>query len=127
MPLPPGRNKLDSAPSTARTKAIKQTLAQLESVVDDMGLSEATLTFKNGKRSLKGKTAEGRTMNVSVRDNGSGYKEQVISVCEVLPIQKRREEVRSMSKEGHSQTVIAEKLGVSQKTISNDLAWLRDH
>ena len=46
---------------------------------------------------------------------------QTTSRCVPLTIKQRRKEARRLSKIGLTQVDIAEKLGVSQKTISNDL------
>ncbi|EUB98250.1 Transposase IS30-like HTH domain containing protein [Rhizobium sp. CF080] len=56
-----------------------------------------------------------------LRDGGNGFQEQIMSVSAALQPRERRIEAKKLRKEGMSQTAIAARLGVSQKTISNDL------
>lgn len=123
MAKPPRNTR--SAPVTASTAVkpaiARQALERINTALGEIGLVEGTLTIKDGKQSLKGKTSDGRAVNVVVQDSGSGFREQTVSICEVLTIKARRFEARRLRKEGLTQTAIAAKLGVSQKTISDDL------
>ena len=94
---------------------------QVSELLGGIGLVEGTFTIKDGKSTLKGKSADGKSVNVVLRNTGTGFHEQTISVSDVLTIEDRRAEARRLSKEGLRQIAIAAKLGVSQKTISDDL------
>ncbi|WP_162502896.1 helix-turn-helix domain-containing protein [Azotobacter chroococcum] len=93
----------------------------MQSFAEELGLSECVVSIKDGKSVLKGHTLSGQAINVIVRDSGTGFKEQTVSVCDVLTVEARRAEAKRLRKEGLSQTAIGARLGVSQKTISNDL------
>ncbi|MBJ2250532.1 helix-turn-helix domain-containing protein [Pseudomonas sp. MF6784] len=110
------------SPRPAPAPIANQAFAEMANFLDEMGLIEATISLKDGKKSLKGKTANGEAINVIVRNDGTGFKEQTVSICRVLSISDRRIEAKRLKKEGMSQVAIAAKLGVSQKTISDDLA-----
>ncbi|WP_155956541.1 helix-turn-helix domain-containing protein [Rhizobium sp. CF080] len=62
-----------------------------------------------------------RAVHIMLRDGGNGFQEQIMSVSAALQPRERRIEAKKLRKEGMSQTAIAARLGVSQKTISNDL------
>lgn len=72
-------------------------------------------------KNTKGKTSGGRDVNIVVENSDSGFRGQAVNVCEMLSIKVRRFEARWLKKEGLTQTAIAAKLGVSQKTICDDL------
>ncbi|WP_036240923.1 helix-turn-helix domain-containing protein [Mesorhizobium sp. STM 4661] len=99
----------------------RQFLADLDDVLGNIGLEECTISIQKGKKHFKGRTRNGKAINVILRDGGSGFQEQTVSFCDVLSVKDRRVEAKRLRKEGMRQTVIAERLGVSQKTISNDL------
>jgi len=123
----PAKRKIKStppavvAPSTVKPVMAQQTLNQIDEMIGDLGLSKVTITIDDGKRTLKGRTNDGQAVNVVVRDSGSGFKERTVSMCDVLTIDDRQAEAKRLKREGFTQAVIADKLGVSQKTISNDL------
>lgn len=120
MAKPPVTRKPPAAPpsSPIATQAIRE----MSNFLDEMGLVEGTISIKGGKKTLKGKTENGQAVNFSIQNSGTGFREQTISVCEVLSIPDRRAEAKRLKAAGLSQTEIAGKLGVSQKTISDDLA-----
>lgn len=123
----PAKRKIKSTPpavvvpSTVKPVMAQQTLNQIDEMIGDLGLSKVTITIDDGKRTLKGRTNNGQAVNVVVRDSGSGFKERTVSMCDVLTIEDRQAEAKRLKQEGFTQAVIADKLGVSQKTISNDL------
>lgn len=96
-------------------------LAQLDDVLGTIGVEECSILIQKGKKHFKGRTRDGKAINVILRDGGSGFQEQTLSVCAVLSVEDRKIEAKRLKKEGMSQAAIGERLGVSQKTISNDL------
>lgn len=99
----------------------KNFLAELNDVLGSIGVEECSILIQKGKKHFKGRTKDGKAINVILRDGGSGFQEQTLSVCAVLSLNDRRIEAKRLKKEGMSQAAIGERLGVSQKTISNDL------
>jgi predicted transcriptional regulator len=49
-----------------------------------------------------------------------------VQITKEQQIADRRQAVLELSAQGHNQQEIANKLVISQKTVSNDLAWLRE-
>ena len=130
MAKPPAKRKTGVAtsgsPSVSGTNELKPGRAnaafdQVSNLLNEIGLVEGSFTITNGKSTLKGKSANGKAVNVILRNTGSGFREQTVSVCDVLTIEDRRAEARRLRSDGLRQTAIAAKLGVSQKTISDDL------
>ncbi|MCR9837366.1 helix-turn-helix domain-containing protein [Vibrio harveyi] len=87
-----------------------------------------SVTVRNGKRTVEGYDHNGQkvTMTTHISNNspaqGNGFRSQTMTVCDQLSIEERRQVARQLKDEENlSQTEIARRLGVSQKTISNDL------
>jgi len=112
---------IPDAPTELKPGRANAAFDAVSTLLSGIGLVEGTFTVKDGKSTLKGKSADGKSVNVVLRNTGSGFHEQTVSVCDVLTIEGRRAEARRLSGEGLRQTAIAAKLGVSQKTISDDL------
>ncbi|MFJ1311875.1 helix-turn-helix domain-containing protein [Agrobacterium sp. P15N1-A] len=96
-------------------------LIELPDPLTEIGLEECTITIVKGKQTLKGVTKDKKAVHIVLRDGGNGFQEQIVSLCAALSPRERRIEAKKLRKEGLSQTAIAARLGVSQKTISNDL------
>ncbi|EOT1757910.1 helix-turn-helix domain-containing protein [Citrobacter koseri] len=87
-----------------------------------------SVSIRNGKRTVEGYNKNGEkvviqttVMNVTPSQN-NGFRSQTMTVCDQLSVEERRAVVQRMKKEEKlSQVEIARRLGVSQKTISNDL------
>lgn len=97
-------------------------LIEMPDPLTEIGLEECTIMIAKGKQTLKGVTKTRRAVHILLRDGGNGFQEQIMSVCTALAPHERRIEARKLRKEGLSQMAIAARLGVSQKTISNDLS-----
>ncbi len=115
MPKPPA---IQSTNSTALTIAEENML-----VPDNISVS-----IRNGKRTVEGYNYNGEKVVIQTTIiNGSpsknnGFRSKTMTVCDELSVAERREAVRQMKNEEKlSQIEIARRLGVSQKTISNDL------
>ncbi len=96
-------------------------MAAIEETLARAGVVEYRITSKNGLRKLKTKSFDGATV-MYAHYVGNGFEEQTTSRCVALTVKQRRTEARRLRKMGLTQVDIADKLGVSQKTISNDLA-----
>ncbi|TAL83320.1 MAG: helix-turn-helix domain-containing protein [Rhodanobacter sp.] len=103
-----------------RVNPLMRILGELDNAVcAEFGEGEWTAKQKNGCLTLTGKTPNGA---VQVKHyNKNGLKQRTLSACEPLSIENRRFEAKRLHRENHTQHEIAEILGVSQKTISNDL------
>lgn len=106
---------------TPRHIRARNFLIEMPDPLTEIGLEECTISISRGKQTLKGVTKTKRAVHIMLRDGGNGFQEQIISVCAALEPRERRIEAKKLRKEGMSQTAIAARLGVSQKTISNDL------
>ena len=107
-----------------RQVALRVPNDQLEAINADFrrqGLVEWTLRSRNGERSLVGRTKAGITLRVTQYDQ-NGFRERTASTCERLTAAKRKVEAKRLRRHGLTQAAIAERLGWSQKTISNDLS-----
>jgi DNA-directed RNA polymerase specialized sigma subunit len=87
-----------------------------------------TVSVRNGKRTVEGYNQNGEKVVIQTTIiNGSpnqnnGFRSQTMTVCDQLPAEERREAARRLRHDERlSQVEIARRLGVSQKTISNDL------
>lgn len=95
-------------------------LASIDEIFQKQGITEWVLKSKNGEKSLTGRTKMGIAIRVNLYNN-NGFKERTSSICQRLSPAQRKTEAKRLSKRGLTQTEIAERLGCSQKTISNDL------
>ncbi|MDP2549490.1 helix-turn-helix domain-containing protein [Oceanobacter sp. 4_MG-2023] len=87
-----------------------------------------TVTVRNGIRTVDGYDHNGQkvTIKTHISNNnpsqGNGFRSQTMTVCDQLSIEERRKIAKQLkSEEKLSQKDIADRLGVSQKTISTDL------
>ena len=97
-----------------------ETLSQVDALLRQQGIVEWTIKSKPGLKTIYGRTTNGGAVRYQAY-NGNGLRERISSSCDPLSPQKRRAEAVRMRKRGLTQTEIAERLGCSQKTISNDL------
>jgi hypothetical protein len=111
------------SPKTGRQLAVQvpsEPLSQVETLLRQQGIVEWTIKSKPGRKTISGRTTNGGAVRYQFY-SGNGFRERTSSSCDPLPPQKRRAEAKRMTKEGLTQTEIAERLGCSQKTVSNDL------
>lgn len=87
-----------------------------------------SVSIRNGKRTVEGYNQNGEkvviqtTIMNNTHNQNSGFRSQTMTVCDQLTVEERRAAARQLKNEEKlSQTEIAKRLGVSQKTISNDL------
>lgn len=106
----------------AKVNAPLERLNEIDNVFRSLGLVEWKAESKGGQRILQGKTSDGQKIRMSSYDN-HGFNERTISSCNLLSPERRREEAKRLYKNGRglTQGQIAERLGVSQKTVSNDV------
>lgn len=98
----------------------RELLNNIDNSFRQYGLDEWKAASKNGRVSLSGKTNGGITVSFSSYSS-DGYSERTVSSSDRLTPARRRKEATRMYREGLTQTQIAERLGCSQKTVSNDL------
>ena len=111
-------------PAIQLTNSTALTTAEANILVPD----NISVTIRNGKRTVEGYNYNGEKVviqttvfNKSTIENNA-LRSITMTVCDKQPVAERREEARRMKKDGKiSQVEIAKRLGVSQKTISNDL------
>lgn len=96
-------------------------LAEIDALFHEQGIVEWSIRSKHGHKTISGRTKSGGTVRYSVYAS-NGFRERSVSSCDGLAPARRRAEAKRLSKSGLTQTEIAERLGCSQKTVSNDLA-----
>jgi len=87
---------------------------------DQQGITEWSIKSKGGQRTISGRTESGGAVRFSSYTS-NGFRSRTSSSCDKLSPARRKAEAKRMSKRGLTQSEIAEHLGCSQKTISNDL------
>jgi predicted DNA-binding protein (UPF0251 family) len=109
---------IQSTPSTGLTPAEENMLLP----------DNISVTVRNGKRTVEGYNRNGEkiVIQTTIMNNSSsqnnGFRSQTMTVCDQLSVDERRAAARRLkAEEKLSQIEIAKRLGVSQKTISNDL------
>lgn len=95
-------------------------LDEIRSTFERQGVAECKIHFKDRLEVISAKGRNGETIRVSTYRDG-GFRERTVSHCERLTPTQRRKEARRMYRDGLTQIQIAERLGCSQKTISNDV------
>lgn len=111
-------------PVIQQTGSTGLTAAEANMLIPD----NISVSIWNGKRTVEGYNQNGEKVVIQTTiingnpNQNNGFRSQTMTVCDQLSIPERRETARRLkSKEKLSQTEIARRLGVSQKTISNDL------
>jgi DNA-directed RNA polymerase specialized sigma24 family protein len=87
-----------------------------------------SVSIRNGTRIVEGYNHDGEkvviktTISNNNSSTGKGFRQKEVTVCDELSPEQRRLEAQRLKQEQKlSQAEIARFLGVSQKTISNDL------
>ena len=98
-------------------------LTALDAMFQAQGFVEWSIRSKLGQKTITGRTQDGVIIRHSAYET-NGYQERSMTRCDSgrLPRAKRKTEAKRLSKQGLTQSEIAERLGCSQKTVSNDLA-----
>lgn len=114
--------KLPSLPPTAMSTGLSENEASM------LDPNNITVTVRNGIRIVDGYDHNGQkiTMKTHISNNNpsqsNGFRSQTVTVCDSLSIEERRKVAKQLKDEEKlSQKDIADRLGVSQKTISTDL------
>lgn len=120
------QDKMTKTPSTQPASSTSLTPAEASMLLPD----DITVSVKNGKRTVEGYNQSGEkvviqtTVRKASPSRNNGFRSQTMTVCDQLPAEERREVARQLKQEENlSQVEIARRLGVSQKTISNDLRY----
>jgi hypothetical protein len=106
------------APLNGNAPLIK--INELNEFFHTQGFVDWAIISKGNRRTFKGKTADGETVNINAYQNGE-FQERTISKCGDLSYSQRVSEAKRMDKDNLTQAEIAARLGVSQKSISNYL------
>lgn len=109
---------------SAKHSPFKQMAAHLEAITESFaaaGVDDWTIRSRHGLVNVRAKTPDGQAVTFS-NQVSSVLQYQTQSRCAVLTIRQRRLEAKRLRKRGLTQGEIADMLGVSQKTISNDLS-----
>lgn len=101
----------------------------LNTIEEDMlDPNNISVTIRHGKRTVEGYNQNGDKVVIETTymskqsDQDDAYRSQTMTVCNQLSKEDRRAVARTLRNENKlSQIEIAKRLGVSQKTISNDL------
>lgn len=113
----------EMSPVSNPSRAIAQ---QQQEIIDNLLCGRLAGEIKvslDGTVKIRAQDARGATMTLTGYVNErTGYREEGVSVLpQKLSPTERREEVRRLAAIGMTQQSIAERLGVSQKTVSNDV------
>lgn len=95
-------------------------ISAVPAMVQSLGLVNFNVTCKNGQLTVSGTNQGGQKVRVSGYQ-ANGYTEGSMSSFQPSTIDARRAEANRLKSLGLTQQEIADRLGVSQKTISNDL------
>ena len=95
-------------------------LNEIDALFRQQGIEEWTVKSKGAQKTISGRTKSGRAVRLSIYTS-NGFRKRTSSSCDGLSPARRKAEAKRMSKEGLTQSEIAEHLGCSQKTVSNDL------
>ena len=99
---------------------LRDPLDEIKDTFTQRGIVEWNIKFKGGYEQISARTKSGDVYRISSY-SGNGFRERNISHCQQLTPAKRQLEAKRLSREGLTQAQIAERLGCSQRTISNDL------
>jgi hypothetical protein len=101
-------------------RALSEPLREIEVFFQRQGLDEWTVKAKGGLRIITGRSSTGETIRFSTYTS-DGYSERTTSRSFGLSRVQRQLQAKRLSKQGLTQMEIAERLGCSQKTVSDDL------
>lgn len=87
---------------------------------DNLNMSSGKVIRTPGKIRITGRTAQNDVINFSKQESGN-YQSKTTSSYRPSTSQERQKTAKQLRKAGLTQEQIANELGVSQKTISNDL------
>ncbi|ECK5632010.1 helix-turn-helix domain-containing protein [Vibrio fluvialis] len=104
-------------PSTPATAC---DISNLPKIIQGAGLVNFQVSCSNGELTVTGTNQSGQQVRIN-QYQGNGYTEGTLSTFQPSNIEARQNEARRLRSNGLTQQEIADRLGVSQKTISNDL------
>jgi len=110
----------------SKTSAVR-TLRTLASAIESGDISKYDISqSSDGSITVKADSSDGNQRMIQTQTDMNGYSKLSTEHIQKQTPRARRKTVLKMTEEGLSQTDIAEKTMVSQKTISNDIAKLRE-
>ncbi|ULF55719.1 helix-turn-helix domain-containing protein (plasmid) [Serratia marcescens] len=109
----PAKSKTAIAPVAVPQKTIDK--------VNNLEMQDFKVTRKGGLTTISG-FSEKHNKHVQFQEyEAPGIKQQAVIMVDEISIAQRIIEAKRLTADGHTQQEIADMLGVSQKTISNDL------
>lgn len=109
----------------SKTSAVR-TLRTLASAIESGDISKYDISqSSDGSITVKADSSDGNQRMIQTQTEMDGYSKLSTEHIQKQTPKARRKTVLKMAEKGLSQTEIAEKTMVSQKTISNDIAKLR--
>ncbi|EHU9520833.1 HTH domain-containing protein [Vibrio vulnificus] len=113
----PPINPSNTSPSTSSPSC---DISVLPGIIQGAGLVNFEVSCNNGELTVTGSNEHGQQVRISSYQ-GNGFQEGTLSTFQPSSIEQRRAETRRLRSTGLTQQEIADRLGVSQKTVSNDL------
>jgi len=107
-------------PAPQKMKPASCDISKLPDIVQNLGLVNFNVSCEDGSLTVTGKNTEGKHFRVNGYQ-GNGFTEGTMSTFESSSRDARQFEAIRLRNAGFTQQEIADRLGVSQKTISNDL------
>ena len=101
-------------------RILNEPLVAIDAFFRQQGFEEWVVKSTPGHKTISARTNDGEAVRYSSYTS-DGFRESTSSSCARLPPTRRKAEAKRLSKKGLTQTEIAERLGCSQKTVSNDL------
>lgn len=109
----PAKSKTAIAPATVNQKVVER--------VNNLEMQNYKVIKKGGNTSITG-YSDKHQQHVQFNEYvAPGIKQQAVTMIGDMTIEQRIFESKRLTAAGHTQQEIADMLGVSQKTISNDL------
>jgi DNA-binding NarL/FixJ family response regulator len=107
--------------------SVVSTLRTLASAIESGDISQYNISQSgDGSITVKADSSDGSQRMIQTKTDMNGYSKVSTEHIQKQTPKARRKIVLAMTEDGLSQVEIAEKTMVSQKTISNDIAKLRE-
>lgn len=105
-----------------------KTLRNLADGLEDGSIDEVKVTTSsNGKIEVIADSNQGNDRTILTEKKSPGYESSSVEVIKKSTPEERRKTVCLLKQEGLSQNEIAKRTNVSQKTISNDIKYLKEN
>ncbi len=106
---------------------IVNTLNSLSKAIEEGVVSKYQITQDGeGRTTIQIDSSDGENRIINSHHDLEGYNSSSTIKIKKQPINKRREIVKQLRQDGLTQTEIAKRTMVSQKTIANDIQYLKE-